>query len=64
MPVIDIANYSEIDEVALSPTGEYLAMAVPKRKGKETKLQIINLADDSTVKMLRFGQESRTRDID
>jgi dipeptidyl aminopeptidase/acylaminoacyl peptidase len=63
IPVTDFAKYAELDEVALSPTGEYLALAVPTPDGKETNLQIVRLADNSTVKMLRFGQESHVVDI-
>jgi len=63
IPVTDFAKYAEIDEVALSPTGEYLALAVPTKDGKETHLQVIRLADGSTVKTMRFGQEQHVRDI-
>jgi dipeptidyl aminopeptidase/acylaminoacyl peptidase len=63
IPVTDFAKYAEIDEVALSPTGEYVAMAVPTPDGKETNLQIIRLADGTMVKALRFGQESHVRDV-
>ena len=63
IPVTDFARYSELDEVALSPTGEYLALALPTADGKETNLQIVKLSDGSTVKTLRFGQESHVRDV-
>lgn len=63
IPVTDFARYSELDEVALSPTGEYLALAVPTANGKETNLHIIKLADGSVVKVMRFGQESHVRDV-
>ena len=58
IPAEDFARYAQIDEVALSPTGDYLAMAIPSTDGKETNLQIVKLADGSTIKTLRFGQES------
>lgn len=63
IPVADFARYAQIDEVALSPTGEYLALALPTPDGKETNLHIVRLADNSTVKVLRFGQESHVRDV-
>lgn len=63
IPVTDFARYADLDEVALSPTGEYLAMAVPSGDGKETNLQIVKLADGSTVKTLRFGQESHVTSL-
>src|SRR5688572_18142019 len=63
IPVTDFAKYADLDEVALSPTGEYLAMAVPSPDGKETNLQIVKLADGSTVKTLRFGQENHVMDV-
>ena len=63
IPVTDFAKYAELDEVALSPTGEYLATAVPTPDGKETNLQIIKLADGSVVKVLRFGVGSHVVDV-
>ncbi|MEF9978873.1 MAG: prolyl oligopeptidase family serine peptidase [Thermomonas sp.] len=63
MPASDFARYAEIEEVALSPTGEYVAMAIPKPDGKETNLQIVKLADGSTVKTLRFGQEMHVTNV-
>lgn len=63
LPASDFAKYAEIDEVALSPTGEYVAMAIPTPDGKETNLQIVRLADGSTIKTLRFGQESHVTDV-
>lgn len=59
----DFAKYAELDEVALSPTGEYLAMAVPTSDGKETNLHVIKLADGSLVKAMRFGQESHVMGV-
>ncbi len=63
IPVTDFARYAVLDEVTLSPTGDYVAVALPSADGKETNLQIIKLADGSTVKTLRFGQESHVRDV-
>ncbi|MCC8362194.1 S9 family peptidase [Lysobacter sp. A6] len=63
IPVTDFAKYADLDEVALSPTGEYIALAVPSVDGKETNLQIVKLADGSTVKTLRFGQESHVMGV-
>src|SRR5688500_2698043 len=63
IPVTDFANYAELDEVALSPTGEYIALAVPTSDGKETNLQIVKLADGSVLKTLRFGQESHVINV-
>lgn len=58
IPVTDFARYADLDEAALSPTGEYLALAVPAPSGKETNLQIFSLTEGKTIKTLRFGQES------
>ena len=63
IPVTDFAKYADLDEVALSPTGEYLALAVPTPDGKETNLQIVKIADGSVLKTLRFGQESHVVDV-
>ena len=49
IPVADFARYAEIDEVALSPTGEYIALAIPTTDGKETNLHVIRLADGPVV---------------
>lgn len=61
--VTDFARPAALDEVALSPTGEYLAMAVPNAANNETSLQIIRLSDGSAVKTLRFGQESHVTSV-
>ncbi|MUV14079.1 alpha/beta hydrolase family protein [Noviluteimonas gilva] len=61
--VEDFAKYPDIDEVTLSPTGEYLALAIPSPDGKETNLQVVRLSDNSTVKTLRFGQNSHVMDV-
>lgn len=61
--VEDFARYPELNEVALSPTGEYLALAVPTPNGKETNLQIFSLSAGKTIKTLRFGQESHVMDV-
>jgi dienelactone hydrolase len=63
IPAADFARYADLDEVALSPTGEYLALAVPSVDGHETNLQIVKLADGSTVKTLRFGRESHVMGV-
>jgi len=63
IPVEDFAKYPDLEEAALSPTGEYLALAVPASSGKETNLQIFSLAEGKTVKTLRFGQESHVMDV-
>jgi dipeptidyl aminopeptidase/acylaminoacyl peptidase len=63
IPVEDFAKYADIDEVELSPTGEYLALAIPKPDGKETNLQIVRLSDNTTIKTLRFGQEQHVSGV-
>ena len=63
IPVEDFAKYAELDEVALSPTGEYLALALPTPDGKETNLQIVRLSDSKALKTLRFGQENHVMNV-
>src|SRR5690348_16158930 len=63
IPVEDFAKYAELDEVALSPTGEYLALALPTPDGKETNLQIVRLSDNKALKTLRFGQENHVMNV-
>lgn len=62
MAVEDFARHSEISDVALSPTGEYIALAMPQPDGMETQLHIVKLADGQT-QVLRFGRQNHVSDL-
>lgn len=49
-------------EVSLSPSGEFVALAIPSQDGLETQLEITNLATGDT-QVLRFGQRFHVSDV-
>jgi len=49
-------------EVSLSPSGNYVALAVPSQDGLETQLEITNLASGDT-QVLRFGLRFHVSDV-
>ncbi|MGH8073391.1 MAG: alpha/beta hydrolase family protein [Lysobacter sp.] len=57
------ARHSEITDIALSPDGTRIAMAVPVAEGSETQLQIIPLDESSGALALRFGKQQHVTDI-
>ena len=59
----DFARWSEVNEVALSPDGKYIAMAVPTADNRETQLQIVPLDGVGKVQTLRFGKMEHVSDI-
>ncbi len=61
-PAIDFARFSEIYSVSLSPTGEYVALAVPTKDYKETTLQIVSLKEGGKTQTLRFGSQQQVSD--
>lgn len=58
----DFAKRPEAWEVALSPTGNYAALAVPTADGMETQLQIVELATGNT-QVLRFARQQHVIDV-
>jgi len=58
----DFAKHPEISEAAISPTGEYLAVAALTPDGKETHLKIIPL-DGSKASDIRLGKNQHITDI-
>lgn len=63
VPVEDFAKHSEISDIALSPTGDYVALAVPTQNGTETQLQIIKLDANGATQVLRFGKMNHVTDL-
>ena len=62
IPVEDFARHSEISDIALSPTGEYVALAIPQPDGMETQLHIVNITSGAT-QVLRFGRQNHVSDL-
>ncbi|MBS0217253.1 MAG: S9 family peptidase [Proteobacteria bacterium] len=59
----DFARWGEVNEVALSPDGKYIAMAVPADNNRETQLQIVPLDGVGKVQTLRFGKLEHVSNI-
>jgi dipeptidyl aminopeptidase/acylaminoacyl peptidase len=57
------AKHAEISDIALSPDGTRIAMAVPTAEGSETQLQIIPLDGSGGALALRFGKQQHVTDI-
>ncbi|MEJ7747161.1 MAG: prolyl oligopeptidase family serine peptidase [Luteimonas sp.] len=62
IPALDFAKHAEVYEVALSPDGKHIAIAVPTPDGLETQLQIVPIAGGKT-QTLRFGKTEHVSDI-
>lgn len=62
IPAADFAKRPEAWEVALSPTGEHAAIAVPTADGMETQLEIVELATGKT-QVLRFARQQHVIDV-
>ena len=59
----DFAKHSEISEAVISPTGEYIALAVPSADGKETHLHIGRTDGSGKPVALRFGVNEHITDL-
>lgn len=59
----DFARRAEVNEVAISPDGKHVAMAVPSADGMETQLHIVPLDGSGTVQALRFGRQEHVSGI-
>jgi len=59
----DFARHPEISDIALSPTGDKVALAVPSADGMETQLQIVPLDGKGQTHALRFGRQMHVSDI-
>ncbi|MFC7302478.1 alpha/beta hydrolase family protein [Cognatiluteimonas weifangensis] len=63
LPVEDFARHAEINSAALSPTGEYVALAVPNEDGMETRLHIVKLDGSGSTQVLRFGKQQHVTSL-
>lgn len=62
VPVEDFARHEEISSASLSPTGEYVALAVPTEDGMETRLHVVRL-DNGDTQVLRFARGQHVTDL-
>ncbi|MCC7095753.1 MAG: S9 family peptidase [Thermomonas sp.] len=58
----DFARRPGAWELSLSPSGQYIAMAVPTPDGMETRLEILDLATGKS-QILRFGSQQHVSNI-
>ncbi|GAA5080279.1 alpha/beta hydrolase family protein [Lysobacter panacisoli] len=63
IPAEDFSRHSEVSEVAMSPDGRHVAMAVPTADGLETQLHIVPLDNSGKVQVLRFSKQQHVSDI-
>jgi dipeptidyl aminopeptidase/acylaminoacyl peptidase len=60
---MDFARHSAISEVSLSPSGDYVALAVPSGSGQDTELQIVRIDGSVPVQVLKFGNQEHVADV-
>lgn len=63
IPVEDFSKDYEFTDIALSPDGKHVAMAVPINNGTETQLQIVPLDGSGKVQALRFIKQQHVHSI-
>jgi len=63
LSVTEFAKNADLTEVALSPTGEYLALGMPSADNSETLLQIMRTDGTGSPKMFRFAKGSHVGDL-
>lgn len=59
----DFTKRPEAWEVSLSPSGQYVAMAVPTDDGRETRLEVLDIGTGKS-QVLRFGPQMHVSDIE
>ncbi|MCR6495623.1 prolyl oligopeptidase family serine peptidase [Thermomonas sp. S9] len=62
IPAEQFTKRPEAWEVELSPSGEYIALAVPSKDGMETSLEVTNLATGKS-QVMRFGSQQHVSNI-
>ncbi len=63
VPAGDFARHAEVFSASLSPSGEYIALAMPNEGGMETQLQIVRLDGSGDTQILRFGRQQHVTDL-
>lgn len=58
----DFTKRPEAWEVSISPSGQYVAMAVPTPDGRETRLEVLDLGTGKS-QVLRFGPQMHVSDV-
>jgi dipeptidyl aminopeptidase/acylaminoacyl peptidase len=58
----DFSKRPEAWEVSLSPSGQYVAMAVPTADGSETRLEVLDVTTGKS-QVMRFGPQMHVSDI-
>ena len=60
---MDFSKHAEVNEVSMSPSGNYVAMAVPVADGMETQLHILPLDGSGMGQALRFARQQHVTGI-
>ncbi|MBP3984840.1 S9 family peptidase [Pseudoxanthomonas helianthi] len=60
---LDFSKHAEISDIALSPDGKHIALAVPSADGMETQLHVVALDGQGTVQAMRFGRQNHVANI-
>lgn len=63
IPIEDFSKRFDYSDLALSPDGKYLALAVPNEEETETKLHVLRLDGDGETKVLRFGNQQHVSNL-
>ncbi|MEO6064480.1 MAG: prolyl oligopeptidase family serine peptidase [Lysobacterales bacterium] len=63
IPVMDFAKHAQVNEVSLSPGGDYVAIAALEPSGLESTLRIVNLDGSGQTQVLRFGARNHVTDV-
>jgi len=59
----DFARHAEVSGVALSPSGKYVALAMPAANGTETQLHVVPIDGTGKSQTLRFGSQQHVSDV-
>lgn len=59
----DFARHGVVNEVALSPRGDFVALAVPTESGTATELRIVPIDASAATKTLRFRGNNHVTDV-
>lgn len=57
------SRHAALYDARMSPSGDYLALAVPADGGRETRLEILKLDGSRQTQVLRFPQKQHVADI-
>lgn len=63
IPVQDFAKHADVNQVTLSPNGDYVAMTIPSEDDTETQLHVVKLDGSGSTQVMRFGKQQHVSDI-